>query len=222
MSDGILVLDHGKETRYLPKEEEPKEDRIACSGERDNGSDAGNISVEMTDQKKEGLTLEECFEMLQNTGLSLNADLKEPHLEGAVLALAEREGFDPGRIVFTGCLGDAPSMMQRIGRAVVYANPEEIDAAFYRQLSILPMQEKETYLEKLLQRIRSFGIRVININYRACDKTMLEICRGNDLRLSLWTVDDLRAAKRLLETGIREQIENITTNRPICLREIGW
>ena len=228
MSDGILVLDHGKETRCLP--EEKKKD--VARQERCNEKAAkaakteteGIQDIESADIAgiTEELTLEECLGMLRNTDLYLNADLKEPHLEDAVLALAEREGFDPGRIVFTGCIGDAASMVQRIGRAGVYANPEEIDAAFYRRLSILPMQEKGMYLEDLLQRIHSLGISVINVNYRICDEALLESCRRNGLRLSLWTVDDTQAAKRLLEPGVRERIENITTNRPVCLRKLGW
>ena len=231
MSDGILVLDHGKETRCLPEEkkkdvarQERCNEKAAKAAKKAKTETEGIRDIESADIAgiTEELTLEECLGMLRNTDLYLNADLKEPHLEGAVLAMAEREGFDPGRIVFTGCLGDAASMAQRIGRAGVYANPEEIDAAFYRRLSILPMQEKGMYLEDLLQRIHSLGISVINVNYRICDEALLESCHRNGLRLSLWTVDDPQAAKRLLEPEIREQIENITTNRPVCLRKLGW
>ncbi len=228
MSDGILVLDHGKETRCLP--EEKKKDVARQERCNEKSAKAAKIEIEGIQDIEsadiagvtEELTLEECLGMLRNTDLYLNADLKEPHLEDAVLALAEREGFDPGRIVFTGCISDAASMVQRIGRAGVYANPEEMDAAFYRRLSILPMQEKGMYLEDLLQRIHSLGISVINVNYRICDEALLESCRRNGLRLSLWTVDDPQAAKRLLEPGVRERIENITTNRPVCLRKLGW
>ncbi len=228
MSDGILVLDHGKETRCLPEEKGKDVSRQEHCNEKAakeaKTATEGILDIESADidGMNGELTLEECLGMLRDTDLYLNADLKEPHLEGAVLAMAEREEFDLGRIVFTGCLGDAASMVQRIGRAGVYANPEEIDAAFYKRLSILPMQEKGMYLEDLLQRIHGLGISVINVNYRICDETLLGMCRRNDLRLSLWTVDDPRAAKRLLEPGIREQIENITTNRPVYLRELGW
>lgn len=226
MSDGILVLDHGKETRCLP--EEKKKDvarQEGCNEKAATKTETEGIqNIESADIAgiTEELTLEECLGMLRNTDLYLNADLKEPHLEGAVLAMAERERFDPGRIVFTGCLGDAASMVQRIGWAGVYANPEEMDAAFYRRLSALQAEEKKLYLDNLLQKISSFGMRVINVNYRICDEALLESCRRNGLRLSLWTVDDPQVAKRLLEPGIRERIENITTNRPVCLRELGW
>ncbi len=225
MSDGGLVLDHGKEIRCLP--EERKKDAASIDQHNENAATAAmediqSIELAGTDGMNGSLKLEECLGILRDTELYLNADLKEPHLEGAVLALAKREGFDPGRIVFTGCLGDPASIAQRIGRARVYANPEELDAAFYRQLSILQAEEKRAYLDNLLYKISGFGMRVINVNYRILDETLLEICSRNNLRLSLWTVDDLREAKRLLRPGIRERIENITTNRPICLRKLGW
>ncbi len=168
------------------------------------------------------LTLRTCLGMLRDTKLCLNADLKEPLLEDAVLRLAERESFDHGRIVFTGCLGDAASMVRRIGRAGVYANPEEIDAAFYRRLPALSGEEKEGYLDRILRFIRSCGMHVINVNHRSCDEELLEACRRNDLRLSLWTVDDPAEAGHLLEQAGRERIVNITTNRPVCLRQLGW
>lgn len=228
MSDGVLVLDHGKETRCLP--EERKKDAVSIDHHSEKAEKAAtaamegiqNIEFAGADELNRGLTLEECLGMLRDTDLYLNADLKAPHLEGAVLALAEREEFDSGRIVFTGCLGDPASMVQRIRRAAVFVNPEEIDAAFYRQLSILQAEEKRLYLDNLLQKICGFGMRVINVNYRICDETLMEICGSNDLRLSLWTVDDPQEAKRLLGPGMRERIENITTNRPIRLRKLGW
>lgn len=223
MSDGLLVLDHGKELRYLPQEEkEPEGSRQECCYGWATGEVVPDRSFSRADETNEGITLEECLRMLRDTKLCLNADLKEPHLEGAVLTLAEKESFDSGRIVFTGCLGEAASLAARIGFARVYANPEEIDAEFYHRLSALPTEEKRTYLEQLLRTIRGFGMRVINVNYRICDKALLEACRRNDLRLSLWTVDDPKEAEHFLEPELRERIENITTNRPRCLRKLGW
>lgn len=220
MSDGVLVLDHGKESRHLPEEVKAERDgQDPCPG-RSAGGAAQDRSFARPDETNTGITLEECLRMLRDTGLCLNADLKEPHLEGAVLALAGKEGFDPRRIVFTGCLGEAASMAERIGCAGVYANPEEVDAAFYHRLSTLPAEEKRAYLEQLLRTIRGFGMRVINVNYRICDEVLLEVCRRKDLRLSLWTVDDTKAAEHFLDSERSEWIENITTNRPIRLRRL--
>ena len=193
-SEGVLVLDHGQERRALP------------------AGKALGISQESGEEAQ--ITLEDCLRQIKDTGLYLNADLKEPGLEKEVLAAASGVGFDRSRIIFTGCIGEPKSMVWRVKPAAVYANPEEFDCGFYERVMSLTGTERISYLERVLEIIHQLGYNVINVNYRVCDKDMIHVCIENNLKLSLWTIDEAEEAKRLCELAGRDRIVNLTTNRP--------
>ena len=230
ISDGILVLDHGKETRILSQKEphvrSGKDSSGVRSGFRENGRE--ETSAEKRDPQHAPdefgavLTLEECLEEIRDTGIHLNADLKTPGLEDDVLALAAKIHFDPARIIFTGCIADPGTMLRRIGTAAAFANPEEFDAGFYRKVSGFADSEAEReYLREILGSIRQCGYTVVNVDYRVCGSELAEICCSKGLQLSLWTIDDVRTAEKILGGVGRGIVANITTNIPSAMKQLA-
>jgi glycerophosphoryl diester phosphodiesterase len=174
-------------------------------------SSDGELVLDHNGNAGHAVSFEKACRAIADSPIMINADLKEKNLEEKVLETAKDCGITSARILFSGCLGDPGTMQSRIGEARVFANPEEFDAGFY---GCMDMKEREERFKNVLHAICDCQFRTVNINYRYCTENMMSLCRKMKIGISLWTVDDAKDARRLLESRNADQIVNITTNYP--------
>lgn len=154
--------------------------------------------------------LAQAFQMIQNSSMKINCDLKQPDLEEAVLALARKWGA-ADRLLFSGS----------VSMEVMKQNPEICSRTLLNVRPILPAEgtdSTERQLEELARTCRACGAAVINVSYEMCTDQVLERLRAENIGVSAWTVNEEAAACRLLAHGIY----NITSRRPgmvLALRE---
>ena len=134
---------------------------------------------------QEYITLTRAFDIIRDTDIVINCDLKEKYLEHDVLTAAKTSRIESERIIFTGTLTD---WRQKIPN--VWVNAEEISRDFSEDVIILA---------------ESYGYEVMNIDYHLWDKNIME---RHNIKYSLWTIDDPR------EMIYSPCIINITTNYP--------
>ncbi len=151
---------------------------------------------------RSGMLLDEALKMIAPTKKSINFDLKEYFLEEDIISLAENNGIQKERMLFTGSITDPDSYNARGLGVEVFINPEELIKGFYDVVN----RESET---KLIERAVECGFKVLNVHYLMCDVTFLEMCILKGLRISAWTVDDGDVFSKLIEYP---EIINITTN----------
>lgn len=152
------------------------------------------------------LKLDDAFCFLSNQTKLINCDLKEYYIEDDVLSCAERHGIAFDRITFTGSVTDCMNIRKKHPMVNVFINAEELEPDFYGNGGI---SQKE--IDNLIRKCRVAGFDVINIDYRACSELLLEKCIESGIKLSLWTVDDIKEVEMWSQ---QPMIENITTNIP--------
>lgn len=142
--------------------------------------------------------LEDCFrEVCRHPGVRMNIDLKQGGILERVADLARECGMEK-RLLFTGAVSEEDLKRARERGMPVWFNndglPEGVD---------------------WLQGADALGCEALNLDYADVDDALLTHAD----KLSVWTVDDERALRRLLTAGVK----SITTHRPVLamhLREI--
>lgn len=151
--------------------------------------------------------LQEVFSLLRGSGRKLNCDLKEPGLEQAVLALAEQSGVGQ-QILFSGEVAWEALRDERV-RCRTLMNIEcvlpEIAQAYHR--GEMPGAETAGQAAQVFART---GALALNVNVKMCTLEILALFRERGVPLSVWTVNEEDAARRMLEA----QVFNITSREP--------
>lgn len=171
---------------------------------------------------KKEIPLSFVFEFIDKYDFKVNCDVKKKGMVKPVLELAVEMGVE-NRIFFTGKVRGNDLKNLTAGR--VYLNLDFFRSRlpvlkylwlyFYRNaLSSNKFVEK---LCKIIAAEKHPAIAGINLKYKYCTEKMLEIAQRNNLRLSVYTVDDVKVLKRLLR---HQEIDNITTNIPDKALEI--
>lgn len=146
--------------------------------------------------------LDQAFQLLRDSPMRINCDLKQPDLEEAVLSLARGWGV-AGRLLFSGSVS-TERMLQ---------NPEVRSRTLLNIASVFPGDRGtplEERLEELIRACRACGAAAVNVSYERCTDLVLARFRAEGIGVSAWTVNEEPAARRLLDWGIY----NITTRRP--------
>lgn len=140
-------------------------------------------------------SLEEVFELLRPTALSVNCDLKEREHLYDVLDLAWKYGFGRDRLILTGSV--SPEQLSYDGdirrRASLYMNIEELFKYLYLQaggrsiadfprLMVEPwaftrqyMFDLQSHLPQIIDFVAVLGVNVINFPYRGLTE---ECCKA--------------------------------------------
>lgn len=137
--------------------------------------------------------LELCLDMLARDGRRLlNCDMKTVGSVEDVLAMAGARGLCH-RLIFTG-----DDITAREQRAIS-------DAGAQWWMNVQP--DMLTQPGKAVSLLRERGAEWINFNYRYASPELMAELRAAGIRISVWTVDDEEAQRRLLELGV----DNMTT-----------
>ncbi|MBR6789581.1 MAG: glycerophosphodiester phosphodiesterase [Oscillospiraceae bacterium] len=144
-------------------------------------------------------TLAQCFELVAaSDGICVNCDVKTTGLTADVCRLAAEYGMED-RIVFTGSIGE-----------------EELDALagspadWWLSLWRSDREAEHLAMACAFYKNTSDLYRVINLDYRMVNDTLLGTVSGNGYGLSVWTVNREEDIRRMMAAGVM----NITTRQP--------
>ncbi|MCD7722784.1 MAG: glycerophosphodiester phosphodiesterase [Clostridiales bacterium] len=146
----------------------------------------------------DGVELAEVFEMLRDTDIVLNLDIKETRTLDALYDLLCEYALSE-RVFLTGI---ETVNIKALGESKCSGLP------FY--LNYQPSRTKifsDEYKEKLLDLLKETGAVGINCNYKYASSTLSQLLHDNGYKLSVWTVNNKYAMKRMLVL----QPDNITT-----------
>ena len=157
------------------------------------------------DKIKDGqfIYLEEAFEILKKSSQKINFDLKEYGLEDEIFQLAKKFKIDEERIIFTGSVTDCMNISSKI-KEHTYINIEEIVHNFY--LEYEKKKNQSEFLDNAVSKCFDAGYKVINVDYRIGWDRIINICKKNSVKASIWTLNN----KQELEEMKLDDIENIT------------
>lgn len=135
------------------------------------------------------------LDLLADSWLCVNNDMKEPGLVGEVMKAADEKGL-ASRMYFTGEANDSSAEIQKWGNEFVYSiwsNGNDIDLI------------KET-----LDKSKELGFTAINMPHGMINDETYKMITDAGCNCSAWTCDSEDVIRRMLEYGIR----NITTRKP--------
>lgn len=145
-----------------------------------------------------GVEIKDAFELLKNTDIMINLDIKETRTLNALHdLLVEYNLLD--HAFLTGI--EAINVND-----VKQSNCRDMD--YY--LNCQPSRIKifgEDYQQKLLKTLEETGAVGVNCNYKYAGATLSQVLHNNGYKLSVWTVNEKSAAKRALMM----KPDNITT-----------
>ncbi len=150
------------------------------------------------------IRLREVFKLIKETGMKVNCDLKTHGIIGDVIKLAKSMGVE-NQLIFTGCVSEFDNKVIDCGEA------------WFNKIKGISYKAKNA--RALKERIDSYNnphFKGINLNYRKVNGKFIEAAREVDLKLSVFTVDDIDALLRLVPVVDG----NITTNLPLVARSI--
>lgn len=140
----------------------------------------------------------------------INCDLKEEGLEQDVMLIAKEIGVG-NQIIFSGTVnvenlkGNFKDMYFD-----VFFNIENIFEDFYTN-SEFYLKNKVEFVRKVREYFKKNNLNVLNINYTFCDDELIQLFKDNEIKLSLWTVDNTEKRKEFMI----KKVHNITTREII-------
>ncbi len=148
------------------------------------------------------IRLREVFKLVKEKGMKVNCDLKTHGIIGDVIKLAKSMGVE-NQLIFTGCVSEHDKI--------------DCGEAWFNKIEGIKYKAKNA--KKIKERIDSYNnphFKGINLNYHRVGAKFIEAAKAVDLKLSVFTVDDIEALLRLVPV-----IDgNITTNLPLVARSI--
>lgn len=152
---------------------------------------------------KKKLTLRYAFEVVKQKGLKINCDLKQRGIIQDVIALAKEVGVED-LLIFTGCVRLKDSKYIDCGQA------------WFNSMGIKYVKENVKALKEKMDSFNNPHFAGLNLNYLKIDDDFLQECKKYDLKLSVFTVDDVQVMRKYAK-----KIDgNITTNKPLEVRAI--
>ena len=175
----------------------------------------------------EKVLLEDVFQRLKDTGLSLNCDMKEAGALYPTLDMAAACGFGKERLILSGCtspeqIARDPSLVQR---ARIYVNVEELVKLLYfadkhpkydldfGKLMTQPWKSlwkipwPDAWTDEVVQFAQTFQVQGINLPFQCLTDDFAEKMRASKVPFSVWTVNDPADMERCMQL----EAENITT-----------
>lgn len=149
---------------------------------------------------KNKLPLKEVFLYAKERDIMVNCDVKESGLVNKVVSLAQELNMEKN-IYFTGSVRNYE--IGFLGNTKVYVNHN-----FFGKWEVSAKCVPE--IKKFLDKFKDDRLAGININYSHASEEFLQACKDNNLKVSVFTVDDLKHLERLIK---HDELVNITTNK---------
>ncbi len=149
------------------------------------------------------ITLEQALDLVGSRTIMVNLDLKDDGCIDGVVALVRKHGHSE-RVILTGCT----PVRAKILRAVAPELPVLLNA----EAPAEPFTAK-TYMQFVENTCRSaiqYHCCGINVAFNSCRRELVIHGRRRYLPVSVWTIDDTRTMKKMIEMGVH----SITTHHP--------
>ena len=175
----------------------------------------GVLRLGHNDTSPSAPSLEGVFEMLSDSNLKINCDLKEPKLEKKAAQLAKDAGI-LGRLVFSGSVDPA-----RVPEGIcVFWNIEECVRDVYERCPD-DFDYRLEAAEAACKKCKEAGISVLNVYERIADDKFLEILAENGIDASVWTVDEAERIGYFIKKGVKNITTMQTLKAAALLKELG-
>ena len=162
---------------------------------------------ELVITNSDGVPLAEAFELLRDSKLRINLDIKETRVLNALYDLLTEYGLYD-RAFLTGI---------EIKDVAAVKDSSCADMEYY--LNCQPSRIEifsEEYQQKLIEQLEETGAVGINCNYRYAGGQLSDLLHENGYKLSVWTVNSQNAMKRVLVF----KPDNITTKQYELLNSV--
>lgn len=165
------------------------------------------MSHDIVVTNNDGAPLSEAFELLKDTDIKINLDIKETRaLDNMYNLLIEYDLVEQ-------------SFLTGIEMINVKAVKESACKDMDYYLNYMPSRPKvffDEYREKLIELLEETGAIGINCNYKFANSQLSSLLHKKGYKLSVWTVDKERTAKKMLAI----QPDNITTKDPQMINKV--
>ncbi len=151
------------------------------------------------------VTLDDAFgKVASYENLRVNVDVKDDRYLEKIKPLAQKHGIE-NRIFFTGIHDGFVEKAKSTG------------VEYYLNVSVdKKRKHTEEYLLSLVKKVKDAGAIGINFHHGNATKKLVKTFHENGLLVSIWTVDNKIAMRRILSFSP----DNITTRKPDKLRKI--
>lgn len=165
------------------------------------------MSHDLVVTNNDGVELKEALELLRDTDMLVNFDIKETRTLNSLYAL----------IVEYNML--ERSFLTGIETINVKAVKESDCANMDYYINYIPSKIKifsQDYREKIITLLEDSGAIGINCNYKCAGSQLSELLHKKGYKLSVWTVDNEQTAKKMLVISP----DNITTRQPDMIKSV--
>lgn len=159
------------------------------------------MSHDIVVTNNDGVELEKAFELLKDTEIMINLDIKETRVLNSLYQLL----IDYNLV--------ERSFLTGIETINVNAVKESDCANMDYYLNYMPSRTKiffDEYRVKLIDLLEETGAIGINCNYKYASAQLSSLLHKKGYKLSVWTIDTERTAKKMLAI----EPDNITTKKP--------
>ncbi|MCM1286069.1 MAG: glycerophosphodiester phosphodiesterase [Acetobacter sp.] len=165
------------------------------------------MSHDLVVTNNDGVDLKEAFELLKDTNIRINLDIKETKALNNLYKLLKEYNLAE------------QSFLTGIEVINVKAVKESDCAEMDYYLNYMPSRTKvffDEYRQKLIELLDETGAVGINCNYKFASSQLSSLLHKKGYKLSIWTVDTKRKAKKVLVC----KPDNITTRNPDLIQEV--
>ena len=165
------------------------------------------MSHDIVVTNNDGVELESAFELLKNTNIQINLDIKETKVLNSLYAMLTEYNLVE------------QSFLTGIEMINVKAVKESDCAGMRYYLNYMPSRTKvffDDYRQKLIELLEESGAIGINCNYKFASSQLSSLLHKKGYKLSVWTVDTERKAKKMLAC----KPDNITTKSPEMIQKV--
>lgn len=165
------------------------------------------MSHDIVVTNNDGVELESALELLKNTNIQINLDIKETKVLNSLYAMLTEYNLVE------------QSFLTGIETINVKAVKESDCAGMRYYLNYMPSRTKvffDDYRQKLIELLEESGAIGINCNYKFASSQLSSLLHKKGYKLSVWTVDTERKAKKMLAC----KPDNITTKSPEMIQKV--
>ena len=165
------------------------------------------MSHDIVVTNNDGVELESAFELLKNTNIQINLDIKETKVLNSLYAMLTEYNLVE------------QSFLTGIETINVKAVKESDCAGMRYYLNYMPSRTKvffDDYRQKLIELLEESGAIGINCNYKFASSQLSSLLHKKGYKLSVWTVDTEHKAKKMLAC----KPDNITTKSPEMIQKV--
>ena len=188
----------------------------------------GNIKIshnaETEEVYKTKPNIEDVFEIIKDTNLIINCDVKEYRALYYLLDVANKYEITRDRLIITGCTSVEQLVRdsELISKAMVYINIEEVTKYDFlsRNLSVADNIKfydteavkndilfKDFDIDRVIEYCKALKVEGINIPYWILTEEIAEKLNKANVPFSVWTVNETELARKIFKLNAK----NITT-----------